>query len=287
MNDEQLIRNALGRWCQSVDDGDAEAVGQTWTEDGSQTTVALQRTLKGRQAIVDFFGPHFEHRTRSGVTATKHWVANTEIHCDGDTAWVSSDFVSARPTEGSTLVSFAGRFVDRFVKEGSDWLILERSSYTGRCRPRRDKAAELRASKRSRTDEEGIMLRLVQYIQSLKDGRLDDLTDCWTEEGSWTVGSKPPFNGKRYEGRSAIREFIAPYTAEEGDFEVGGGHLIANAVIEVDGDRARATTDILTIAWRDDRWNLGGSTGRYVDELVRDSDQVWRFTDRRNATEQW
>ena len=223
------------------------------------------------------------HNIRRGPSppATKHLVTNTEIHCDGETAWVSSDFVTLHRAAGPAIIATAGRFVDRFVETGSGWQLSERTTLTGRATPPRDKTAEARAAIRGRTDEEGVRLRLAQYNQSLKDGRLDDLTDCWTRDGVFTA------LGVRYEGRTTIREFLAPHVEHEGHMEVGGGHLIANSIIELDGDRARATTDMFTIMKQDEGWEMRGSVGRYVDRLLREADGVWRFAERTNVTSQW
>ena len=49
----------------------------------------------------------------------------------------------------------------------------------------------------------------------------------------------------------------------------GGKHLQMNSVIEVDGDRASAVTDLLSVHLRGDKgWSIGGN-GRYTDELAR------------------
>jgi 3-phenylpropionate/cinnamic acid dioxygenase small subunit len=53
-------------------------------------------------------------------------------------------------------------------------------------------------------------------------------------------------------------------------------HLQMNSAIEVDGDTARAVTDLLTIQVRpEEGWSLGGA-GQYIDEIVRENGE-WRF----------
>jgi len=59
----------------------------------------------------------------------------------------------------------------------------------------------------------------------------------------------------------------------------GGKHLQINTTIEVDGDRGRAVTDLLSVQLRPDTgWTIGGN-GRYTDELARE-DGRWRFRSR-------
>jgi ketosteroid isomerase-like protein len=275
---EDQVRNVLAEWCQRLDDGDVDGMVALFTEDGTYTVTALDRSITGRPAIEEFL--HSVRRAGNADVTSKHLFGNPEIHADDDSAWVSSDTFRVQRDASGSILAVAGRSVDRLVKVGDSWLFAERVSLSGGAKPVRDPAAEARAARRGRVAEEGIRLRLAQYNHSLRDGRLDDLVDCWTSDGVFTA------LGTSYQGRDAIRELLTVPTRREGQQRIGGGHVVANTIMDVDGDRAHAETDLFTIALDGDRWVLRGSVGRYVDDLVNEGD-AWRFASRTNVTEQW
>ncbi|QFU76843.1 nuclear transport factor 2 family protein [Halioglobus maricola] len=56
----------------------------------------------------------------------------------------------------------------------------------------------------------------------------------------------------------------------------GTRHLQMNSVINVDGDFALATTQLMVIELGEKGWRIRGS-GQYTDDIVRDVDGRWRF----------
>ena len=106
---------------------------------------------------------------------------------------------------------------------------------------------------------------LVEYCQTLDDGRFDEWTDVFTSDVVFTV------MGRRLEGREAVRGFIEPTQQAE----ARGRHLLSEPLIDLDGDDARVTTDYAFIT----RDNEVMSSGRYHDVLRRDDDR-WRIARR-------
>jgi len=84
----------------------------------------------------------------------------------------------------------------------------------------------------------------------------------------------------RLSGRAAIVEAIGGMQPER-----PGKHVGFAAVIDVDGDRAWAWTDVTALAdageGRFGRSYAVATAARYYDELVRGADGRWRFSARR------
>ena len=60
----------------------------------------------------------------------------------------------------------------------------------------------------------------------------------------------------------------------------GTRHLQFNSVIEIDGDIASATSQVLVLELNADRgWGIRGS-GLYTDEIVREANGEWKFKSR-------
>jgi uncharacterized protein (TIGR02246 family) len=121
------------------------------------------------------------------------------------------------------------------------------------------------------TDDEAIRRTLALYCQLCDDGRFEEWAELYTDDATFTV------MGQTHEGRTAIRRFIEAAQPPERR----GRHVCANALIEVDGDRATAATDYIFVARSEDGLAIT-SAGRYHDRLVRDEGR-WRFASRRIA----
>lgn len=105
-----------------------------------------------------------------------------------------------------------------------------------------------------------------RFNRAIDDGDAAAFADTFTADGSLE------FNGGAFSrrGREALTEFA-------GESAYGNVHITTDAIIEVDGDRARQRCTVL-LAWRrKDRTKvLFQLTGRYDDELER-LPQGWRF----------
>jgi ketosteroid isomerase-like protein len=95
-------------------------------------------------------------------------------------------------------------------------------------------------------------------------GAVDAWADLFTQDGVFGIGPEPLV------GRAALVDFATNLAAG------GGGlhHVVANEVIEVDGDVARSQASIVVL-----RGGQVSSSGRYVDVLRR-VDGAWRIAER-------
>jgi SnoaL-like domain len=109
------------------------------------------------------------------------------------------------------------------------------------------------------TDEEAIRRLLARFIQLRDDKEFDAWSELFTDNAVFTYGIV------RLEGRSAIRDHVASLLARD-----AGKHLCLNSVIDLDGDRAWVSSDFVKLDPAAGGTNFViGTTGRYVDELVR------------------
>jgi 3-phenylpropionate/cinnamic acid dioxygenase small subunit len=106
-----------------------------------------------------------------------------------------------------------------------------------------------------------------EFCQYLDDRRFEDWANLFTEDGLFNTLS----------GRAAILEMIQGAELAT-DPDLSRKHVITNAIIDVDGDRAEAHCDLVMY----DRHGDGPWTvriGRYDDHLVRHGDR-WLFAER-------
>ncbi|HEY1854023.1 MAG TPA: nuclear transport factor 2 family protein [Solirubrobacterales bacterium] len=105
-----------------------------------------------------------------------------------------------------------------------------------------------------------------RFNRAFDDGDAAAFAGTFTEDGALE------FDGGAFSrrGREALSEFVA-------ESAYGNVHITTDAIIEVDGDRARQRCTVL-LAWRrKDRTRvLFQLTGRYDDELER-LPEGWRF----------
>jgi ketosteroid isomerase-like protein len=114
----------------------------------------------------------------------------------------------------------------------------------------------------------GINDLFTKYATALDHGDVETIVDCFTPEG--VVDS--PVMGS-FTGRAAIREF-AERNAKLHVAGVQMRHVISNVMMDVEGNRARASCYLLNYLTRDGRSELI-SPGEYDCRLVK-SDK-WRF----------
>ena len=122
------------------------------------------------------------------------------------------------------------------------------------------------------SDHEQIRQLLARFIQLRDDKRFEEWVRLFTEDGTFE------YPGARLTGRDAIRDSVASLLRDD-----RGKHLALNAVIEVDGDTASVTSDVVKLRPAEP----GGGTafvvqtaGRYIDSLVRTKDG-WQVASRR------
>jgi uncharacterized protein (TIGR02246 family) len=116
--------------------------------------------------------------------------------------------------------------------------------------------------------EEGIRRTIAGYSQRLDDGRFEEWAELFTEDARLVL------MGRVTTGREAIRRYIETVQPDGSR----GMHVTTNSLIDVDGDRATATTDYLFVRPGEQGISVIAA-GRYYDRLVHRGDQ-WQFEER-------
>jgi hypothetical protein len=118
------------------------------------------------------------------------------------------------------------------------------------------------------TDADEIRNTLARFCQFLDDRRFEEFSQTFAEDGAF---------GERV-GRAAIFEWISHAELATRP-ELKRKHAVTNAIVEVLGDRAISSSDLVMF----DQVGDGPVTirvGRYTDELVRQPDGAWLFSKR-------
>jgi hypothetical protein len=119
------------------------------------------------------------------------------------------------------------------------------------------------------TDADQIRNTLARFCQYLDQRRFEEWSQTFTEDGVF---------GER-RGRAEILHWIL-----QGELatrpELNRRHTVVNSIIDVQGDRAEAVSDLIMYDQvGDGPWTI--RVGRYFDELVRQPDGIWLFKQRR------
>jgi hypothetical protein len=118
------------------------------------------------------------------------------------------------------------------------------------------------------TDADEIRNTLARFCQFLDDRRFEEFSQTFAEDGAF---------GERA-GRTAIFEWISHAELATRP-ELKRKHAVSNAIVEVMGDRALSSSDLVMF----DQVGDGPVTirvGRYTDELVRQPNGAWLFSKR-------
>jgi pimeloyl-ACP methyl ester carboxylesterase len=115
-------------------------------------------------------------------------------------------------------------------------------------------------------DIEAVKQLVARYNLAFDYGDVEGYLATWTEDGLFHRSTAL----RSYQGHDALRELITT-------FPVQGRHLSTNFVIDVDGDRATASSYLLYLSADGYQPVMFGV---YADELVRGADG-WRFSVRR------
>ena len=120
LSDGDHIRNLLGRYCELIDAGDFAAVGALFA-DGCLADEHGTELARGADAVAAFYASIVQ--LRDGSPGTKHLVLDTVLEEEGDGAVAArSSYVVLQDLEPI----IAGRYVDRFVRDGAGWRFAER-----------------------------------------------------------------------------------------------------------------------------------------------------------------
>jgi uncharacterized protein (TIGR02246 family) len=186
------------------------------------------------------------------------------------TTWTAT---SARPGAGGssgarrTRTSRSGRW------RGRRLLNLPRA-WPARRRPVR--AAPSRPGCGASRNQDAIRRLFEEYRRALDERDFDAYTRLFTEDGVFVT------NRRSYEGREEIREMLEQLPGGAADGPRGlSVHLLANPVVDVDGDGATAEVTWAFIVGGEGDTPALRMLGRYRDVLRREGG-TWKFT-RRDA----
>jgi hypothetical protein len=118
------------------------------------------------------------------------------------------------------------------------------------------------------SDADEIRNTLARFCQFLDDRRFEEFSQTFAEDGAF---------GERV-GRAAIFEWISHAELATRP-ELKRKHAVSNAIVEVLGDRAISSSDLVMFDQVGDG-PVSIRVGRYTDELVRQPDGAWLFAKR-------
>jgi hypothetical protein len=125
LSDGDRIRTLLGQYCERIDAGDFEGVGALF-ERGCLADEQGNELARGAEAVAAFYAA--TEKLHGGSPRTKHLVTNTAIEEEDAGMLVArSSYVVLQAVDGLPLQPIiAGRYVDRFERDGLGWHFSER-----------------------------------------------------------------------------------------------------------------------------------------------------------------
>jgi hypothetical protein len=130
MNDvlieKDLIHETIANYCFYFDGGEFDKWVDLFTDDGIFDTGVLGM-FEGKEAIKAF--PKNIPLT-NGLPMMKHCIMNEVINVNGNSATAKSYFLMLRPnSDGISIISMSGRYMDELVKQNGCWLFKKRKLY--------------------------------------------------------------------------------------------------------------------------------------------------------------
>lgn len=130
------------------------------------------------------------------------------------------------------------------------------------------------AELRRMIDKRAVEEVLVMYCRLLDDRQFAALLELFTDD------AQVHFWGRELHGKAALAAAYGDGAESTG--RPTSAHVLSNVVIDIDGDRARATSDFTVISRAADGTYGVLVCGRFVDELLRSSDDSWRIRSRQS-----
>lgn len=123
----EAIRNLLGRYCELIDAGELDALGDLFA-DAVLRDDAGTELGRGREGAARVYAGVRIHD--DGTPRTRHLTTNSIIDVDEDagTATARSVYVVFQATDALPLQPIiAGRYRDRFARRDGEWRFTERA----------------------------------------------------------------------------------------------------------------------------------------------------------------
>ncbi|BBZ79750.1 hypothetical protein MANY_50870 [Mycolicibacterium anyangense] len=125
--DKLEITELLYRYAELIDSGDFDGVGTLLARAsfGGPNTPSVS----GADNIAGLFGMTTRRFADTGTPKTRHLVLNAIVDLDGDTATSRSTFLVMQATDTVRFQPIvAGRYYDRFARDGNGWYFTERKA---------------------------------------------------------------------------------------------------------------------------------------------------------------
>ncbi|MXO59705.1 DUF4440 domain-containing protein [Altererythrobacter salegens] len=260
---ESAIRRVLIEYGKFLDAKDYRAYAGLFAKDG--VWQGGFGTFTGPTAIekmlVDNMGapePGFVNK------ANYHMLTNPVITIAGDTAEVESKYLFwTASTDNRPTPLLAGRYVDKFVREGGQWKIARRTTW-GQI-PFRDPneppaagggpaagpatgSLALSTEQRLRKAEDTLAIQRVvtNYAARLDARDFDGYAALFAKDGTWQTGNTVRHGPD--EIKAMLTGLFGPTPA--GFVNASDYHLVSNIAVDVDGDHATARSRHLMVTAR-------------------------------------
>lgn len=120
---EREIRAAMTRYCRGIDRLDEDLIRSAYHRDSYDD----HGMYKGDGYA---FAADVVPKMREAFESTMHFIGNSHIELDRDVAAVETYFIAyhvlREVTEGRRLMTFAGRYADRFERRNGEWKLASR-----------------------------------------------------------------------------------------------------------------------------------------------------------------
>ena len=124
VEDRLAIRETLDRFCDGVNQQDAEIWGSTWAEDSEWNLPVMPgyEEVKGKAAIVEAWVKSMEHFSRV------HMMTQVgTLRFEGNTCYMRSYNTETAVLKDGTELHPRGQYDDILVKQDGAWLFAKRS----------------------------------------------------------------------------------------------------------------------------------------------------------------
>jgi uncharacterized protein (TIGR02246 family) len=122
LEEKDAIREVMARYCHALDAGRFDEVASLFAEEGEWTTD--YGSAVGRAAIEALLTRNVPRRGEG--PQRKHYIANTIIRVEDDSAHAVSDYLIIRESENGLIPVMGGTYMDRFCKRDGEWKFLRK-----------------------------------------------------------------------------------------------------------------------------------------------------------------
>lgn len=127
-------------------------------------------------------------------------------------------------------------------------------------------------------DERAILQAIARYAHTLDYGPKADWLDCFTPDATFEIRWRWMGEPWSFTGHEALADFYERHTHAPQQLSK---HFATNHKIAIDGDGATVESYFLRLDTDNERGPTRHvTTGRYIDQLRRDTDGVWRINHR-------